>query len=70
MDNIVQQAKDKLSLRFNVGDKVTYNKEHGIIKTIKDGNIFVVYNCGGDWGNYENYTAANTSKNKLVRGWV
>lgn len=70
MDNIVQQAKDKLSLRFEVGDKVSYNKEHGIIKAIKDGNIFVVYNCDGDWENYENYTAVNTLKDKLVYGWI
>jgi len=60
---------------FKVGDKVTlvsYNRnEHGIIKSIPDYRyVFVVYNCGGDWDHYQDYTAARTELANLVPGWV
>lgn len=59
---------------FEVGEKVTYitshKKEHGIVKSVRDGSVFVVYNCGGDWDNYSNYTAANTPIKMLVREWI
>lgn len=61
---------------MNVGDKVTYvtdyKKEHGIIKSVceESSHYFVVYNCGGEWDNYMNYTAAKTAKCDLVEGWV
>lgn len=61
-------------MEFEVGEKVTYitpyEKSHGIIKSIRDGSIFVVYNCNGDWDNYFDYTAANTPIKMLVKEWV
>lgn len=61
-------------MNFKIGDKVTYNpgykKENGIIKSISDDkHVFVVYNCGGDWNNYKNYTAARTRIEDLTIGW-
>ncbi len=45
--------------------------ENGIIKTIPDDNrAFVVYNCGGNWNDYENYTAQNTESSQLNDGWI
>ena len=59
---------------MKVGDKVTYiapsGKEKGIVKSICDQEyVFVVYNCGGDWDNYAEYTGARTNKDNLVLGW-
>lgn len=60
---------------MKIGDKVTYvghNKlEYGIIKSLceSSSHYFVVYNCGGEWDNYMNYTAARTKKSDLVEGW-
>jgi len=54
------------------GDFVTYipNNENGIVKSISpEGNIFVVYKCGGDWKHYYNYSAALTRKKDLKLGW-
>lgn len=45
-------------------------KENGIVKSVTDHGVFVVYNCGGDWQNYEDYTGANTNPRDLVRGWT
>jgi hypothetical protein len=62
-----------------VGDKVCYRPNHyierdlfenGIVKEIcEDGDIRVVYNCGGDWENYTNYTSAKTRLEDLEPGW-
>lgn len=61
------------------GDKVHYMPEHyknegefenGVVKSIApNGGVFVVYNCGGKWDNFENYTAANTRPEDLFMGW-
>ena len=56
------------------GDKVTYvtpfEREKGILKSIPDSeHAFVVYHCGGDWENYQNYTAARTRISDLKPGW-
>lgn len=56
------------------GDKVTYvteyKQERGIVKSVSDSDhVFVVYNCGNDWENYKNYTAARTRIVDLVKGW-
>lgn len=58
-----------------VGQKVHYAPEHaakenGIVKSITEHGIFVVYNCGGDWANYRDYTAANTNLRDLRPGWA
>ena len=60
---------------FEIGEKVTYvtpyKKEKGIVKSISDAeNTFVVYNCGGEWDNYKDYTAARTSNKDLIKGWA
>ena len=60
--------------QFNIGDRVTYNpgykKEHGVVKSVaSDGNYFVVYNCGGEWEHYHDYTAAKTPADDLYYGW-
>jgi len=60
---------------LSVGDKVTYVtpffvREKGILKSIVNHEYcFVVYNCDGDWENYENYTGACTRVGDLVEGW-
>ena len=61
------------------GDNVHYQPEHykqsgkfenGVVKSIApNGGVFVVYNCGGEWHRFENYTAANTSPEDLYMGW-
>lgn len=59
------------------GVKVTYNPgygkhEKGIVKSLPDDQpsyAFVVYNCGGNWEDYENYTAARTPISGLTLGW-
>lgn len=63
------------------GDKVRYmgnhhrfpNGEPGIIKSVQStpsGDwLYVVYNCGGDWDNYQNYTGARTHHSQLKPGW-
>ena len=62
------------------GDKVHYipfegcedsEYENGIVKSISNAdNLFVVYHCGGDWKNFQNYTAARTSIKDLKVGWI
>lgn len=66
--------------KLKVGDKVHYQPEHygdekwenGIIKEIPEwslDSIRVVYNCGGDWKNYKDYTSALTNIRDLKLGW-
>lgn len=58
------------------GDRVTYvtdygDPEIGIVKSVQsEEKVFVVYNCGGDWKNYKNYTAARTNVRDLRSGWL
>lgn len=47
-----------------------YYAENGIVKRVTDSGVFVVYKCGGEWSNYENYTAALTEINDLRHGWL
>ena len=59
---------------FNKGQKVTYKTDYktekGIVKSMSGPeHAFVVYHCGGDWDNYENYTGARTRVVDLVKGW-
>jgi hypothetical protein len=62
--------------KYKTGDKVTYAppwtdyRERGIVKSTSDENhVFVVFHCCGEWGNYMNYTAAQTRIVDLVPGW-
>lgn len=59
---------------IKVGQKVTYvtkfKREKGIVKNIQnDKYAFIVYNCGGNWKDYEKYTGARTKINHLIKGW-
>lgn len=65
---------------IKVGDRVHYKpayskrEENGIVKEINTGDIGpdsvrVVYNCAGDWDNYQNYTSALTQITDLRLGW-
>lgn len=60
---------------IKVGQNVHYapghgKKENGRVKSITDHAVFVVYNCGGNWDHYKDYTAANTNPRDLHPGWV
>lgn len=66
-------------LGFKPGEKVRYignyrrspEGEPGIIKSIAEDKLhaFVVYSCGGDWKNYQNYTGVRTKLIELKPGW-
>lgn len=57
------------------GDKVHYcpdygPMENGKVKSVPgDGYAFVVYNCAGNWDQFEDYTAARTKLSDLKKGW-
>lgn len=67
--------------KLKVGDKVYYQPDHykaedkyenGIVKEIPDhslDSVRVVYNCAGNWTNYQNYTSALTNVRDLYLGW-
>lgn len=61
---------------FRKGQGVTYDdgfkKEVGIVKSqCEDPDYyFVVCHCGGNWKEYEKYTAERTHKNDLKPGWM
>lgn len=64
-------------MELEPGTKVHYDNgfgepTNGIVKSKSmDSNfVFVVYHCGGDWENYENYTAASTRIENLKIGWI
>ena len=65
---------------LKIGDHVHYKPSHykedeyenGIVKSIQPNqveNVFVVYNCNGQWHDYKNYTAACTNLQDLFSGW-
>ena len=60
---------------MKIGDKVTYvtphKQEHGMIKgRCEDLEfVFVVYNCGGEWDDFMDYTGASTKIKDLIKGW-
>jgi len=63
--------------QFKPGECVHYTaphgkKENGIIKSISEDckAAFVVYNCGGNWDNYKDYTGHHTHLYMLTTGWV
>ena len=67
--------------KIKIGDKVHYLPEHkvesneyenGIIKEIPEDSldsVRVVYNCGGDWKHYQDYTSCLTNIRDLFVGW-
>ena len=61
-----------MAIKIETPIRVTYynghSKKFGIIKSITNKGAFVVYNCGGNWKDYKNYTAAFTPFDELVLG--
>ncbi len=66
--------------KLKVGDKVHYQPDHygkdkwenGMVKEIPEHTndaVRVVYNCGGNWDEFENYTSALTNLRDLKLGW-
>lgn len=56
---------------MSIGDKVTWKGiENGMIKKIDQSKVWVVFNCGDDWKNYQNYTAALCNIRDLTPGWL
>ena len=66
--------------QLKIGDKVHYQPPqygdgrwvNGLVKEIPSHtfhSVRVVYNCGGDWDNYKNYTSALTNLSDLKLGW-
>jgi hypothetical protein len=60
---------------IRVGQSVHYAPEHalkenGVVKSITDHGVFVVYNCNGEWHRYQEFTGANTNPRDLRPGWV
>ena len=67
---------------MNIGDKVHYipfkkcvksQYENGVIKAYHETRldcVFVVFKCGEDWENYQDYTAALTNIKQLRKGWI
>jgi hypothetical protein len=63
---------------IKAGDKVHYKTKHGewqngIVKTIPSHpfiEVFVVYNCAGEWDYYYQYTAQSTRLTDLHKGWL
>lgn len=56
---------------IKAGDKVSYvsNLNYGIVKECDHNGIRVVFSCGGDWENYQNYAGATCDKGSIVKGW-
>lgn len=63
---------------LEIGDKVCYTEpnskktQNGKIKEIPDftnSAVRVVYNCGGDWANFQEYTSQLTDIKDLTLGW-
>ena len=60
------------------GKKVHYDPgygepENGKVKSLCDdstSHVFVVFNCAGEWDNFENYTAQRTPISDLKSGWT
>ncbi len=79
IDAVVNE--DINSIILKPGDKVHYAPEHykdhefenGVVKSLNENNptsAFIVYHCGGNWDDHENYTAASTNLKDLRKGWV
>lgn len=65
---------------LHVGDEVHYQPAHfedeewenGLVKEIRENvtdSVWVVYNCGGKWHRYNEYTSAKTNLRDLRIGW-
>jgi len=56
---------------FKQGDKVTYNPtgEQGVVKGLFNNGVYVVFDCGGHWSKYHNYTSQRCEASNLSYGW-
>ena len=57
--------------KADIGKRVKYTPlagepEVGRIKSWNDSWVFVVYNCAGNWADYQDYTAAATNPKDLI----
>lgn len=63
-------------IELHKGKKVHYDPEfgepeNGKVKSIQNEKYaFVVYNCAGNWDDYEDYTGARTRIADLREGWT
>ena len=67
--------------KIKIGDKVCYQPlhlkenelwENGMVKEVPSHTntaLRVVYNCGGQWNKFKDYTSALTSIEHLTLGW-
>lgn len=65
--------------KLTIGQKVHYQPKHfgdkfenGMIKEIPEHTnteVRVVFNCGGDWDNFQDYTSALTKISDLHLNW-
>ena len=60
---------------FKAGQKVHYTSprgeiQNGIVKSVRDEFLFVVFHCNGEWDDYENYTGQSTPHASLQDGWI
>lgn len=60
----------EISPGMKVHYATAFKKENGIVKSIRQNQVFVVYHCDDDWDNYQDYTAANTPVEDLYPGWL
>jgi hypothetical protein len=62
------QVKVGTKVHYTNGDKV----ENGIVKDMSENtpvSVRVVYNCAGDWKNFDQFTSALTPLRTLALGW-
>ena len=57
--------------QYPVGQWVTYKPKHGPeekgrVKSQNESWVFVVFNCAGDWDNYQDYTGAPVDPKDII----
>lgn len=62
---VINRLMDKDKGRRVIYKDGAGHKEYGLIKSWNYKWVFVVYNCAGDWDNYQDYTAAATDPKDL-----
>lgn len=64
---------------MNEGDKVTFipydgaeksSYQRGIVKSVEDHGIFVVFNCNDLWSKFRDYGAELCNEDDLQSGWL
>lgn len=57
--------RDSLYVGMPVEYRTEYKSEKGRVKSWNETWVFVVYKCGGDWENFDDYTGCATSYTDL-----